>query len=145
MTTIAYRDGIIAYDSRVTRGSLIDHDDYEKLIHRQGHQFLLSGSGPDFGALLDEYFGVAISDRPLDAHGLAITNGRLCLIGHEAESGFWVDDVWLDRPFATGSGRDFALAAMDMGASAKQAVKVASRRDVYTGGKIRTLTIKVES
>lgn len=141
MTTIAYKDGIIAYDSRVTRGSLIDHDDYEKLIHRQGHRFLLSGSGPDFPALLDEFFGVSTSDRPLDAHGLAITNGRLYLIGHEAESGFWIDDVWPDRPFATGSGRDFALAAMDMGASAKKAVKVASKRDVYTGGKIRTLTI----
>lgn len=47
----------------------------------------------------------------------------------------------MDRPFAIGSGRDFALAAMDMGASAKEAVEAAAKRDVYTGGTIRTLII----
>lgn len=60
MTTIAYKDGVIAYDSRVTRGSLIDHDDFEKLIHRNGHRFLLTGSGPDFPTLLDEFFCVKL-------------------------------------------------------------------------------------
>lgn len=141
MTTIAYKDGVIAYDSRVTRGSLIDHDDYEKLIHRQGHRFLLTGSGCDFEALLDEFFGVKLGDKPLEASGLVVSNGRLCQIGHDAESGFWMDEVWAERPFATGSGRDFALAAMDMGATAKEAVEIAAKRDVYTGGTIRTLTI----
>ena len=141
MTTIAYKDGVIAYDSRVTRGSLIDHDDYEKLIHRQGHRFLFTGCGPDFAALIDEFLGVKAGDKPLDATGLVITNGRLCQIGRDVESGFWMDDVWAERPFAIGSGRDFALAAMDMGATAKEAVAAAARRDVYTGGTIRTVTI----
>lgn len=141
MTTIAYKDGVIAYDSRVTRGSLIDHDDYEKLIHRNGHQFLFTGCGADFAALMDEFFGVKVSDNPLDANGLVITNGRICQIGRDAESGFWLDDVWMERSFAIGSGRDFALAAMDMGATAKEAVEVAAKRDVYTGGTIRTLVI----
>lgn len=141
MTTIAYKDGVIAYDSRVTRGSLIDHDDYEKLIHRNGHQFLFTGCGPDFSSLIDEFLGVKAGDRPLDASGMVVTNGGICLIGRDAESGFWVDDVWMDRPFAIGSGRDFALAAMDMGASAEEAVRAAMKRDVYTGGKVRTLRV----
>ncbi|MHC8386779.1 Ntn hydrolase family protein [Pseudomonas sp. MDT2-39-1] len=141
MTTIAYKDGVIAYDSRVTRGSLIDHDDFEKLIHRQGHRFLFTGSGPDFSALIDEFLGVKLGDKPLDANGLVVTNGRLCQIGHDAESGFWMDDVWAERPFAIGSGRDFALAAMDMGATAKEAVEMAAKRDIYTGGTIRTVII----
>ncbi|WDG77350.1 proteasome subunit beta [Pseudomonas chlororaphis] len=141
MTTIAYKDGVIAYDSRVTRGSLIDHDDYEKLIHRNGHQFLFAGCGADFPALMDEFFGVKASDKPLDANGLVVTNGRLCQIGRDAESGFWLDEVWMERSFAIGSGRDFALAAMDMGATAKEAVEAAAKRDAYTGGTIRTLVI----
>ncbi len=141
MTTIAYKDGVIAYDSRVTRGSLIDHDDFEKLIHRDGHRFLFTGCGPDFADLIDEFLGKKIVSKPLEANGLVITNGRLCQIGHDAESGFWVDDVWSERPFAIGSGRDFALAAMDMGATAKEAVEVAARRDVYTGGTIRSIKI----
>ncbi|WP_085637938.1 MULTISPECIES: proteasome subunit beta [unclassified Pseudomonas] len=141
MTTIAYKDGVIAYDSRVTRGSLIDHDDYEKLIYRNGHQFLFTGCSADFAALMDEFFGVKVSDKPLDASGLVVTNGRLCQIGRDAESGFWLDDVWMERPFAIGSGRDFALAAMDMGATAKEAVEAAAKRDTYTGGTIRTLRV----
>ena len=141
MTTIAYKDGVIAYDSRVTRGSLIDHDDYEKLIHRNGHQFLFTGSGCDFPALIDEYLGLKLSEKPLEASGVVITNGRLYQIGHDAESGFWVDEVWLERSYAAGSGRDFALAAMDMGATAKEAVELAAKRDAYTGGTIRTLII----
>ena len=141
MTTIAYKDGVIAYDSRVTRGSLIDHDDYEKLIHRKGHRFLFTGCGPDFPMLMDEFFGVKNGDRPLDSSGLVITNGKLWQIGRDAESGFWMDEIWAERPFAMGSGRDFALAAMDMGATAKEAVEAAAKRDVYTGGTIRTLII----
>ncbi|WLH37623.1 proteasome subunit beta [Pseudomonas sp. FP2196] len=141
MTTIAYKDGVIAYDSRVTRGSLIDHDDYEKLVHRNGHQFLLTSCGADFASLMDEFFGVKIDDKPLDANGLVVTNGRLCQIGRDAESGFWMDEVWMERSFAIGSGRDFALAAMDMGATAKEAVESAAKRDVYTVGTIRTLII----
>lgn len=37
------------------------------------------------------------------------------------------------KPWAWGSGRDFALGAMAMGANATQAVKVASQFDINTG------------
>lgn len=89
---------------------------------------------------MDEFFGAKVSDKPLDASRLVVTNGRLCQIGRDAESGFWLDEVWMERPFAIGSGRDFALAAMDMGATAKEAVEAAAG-GVYTGGTIRTLII----
>lgn len=38
--------------------------------------------------------------------------------------------------FAIGSGSDYALAAMDAGADATQAVSVAIHRDIYSGGEI---------
>jgi ATP-dependent protease HslVU (ClpYQ) peptidase subunit len=46
-----------------------------------------------------------------------------------------------ETAYAIGSGAAFAMGAMDAGATAKEAVKIACR-DVYTGGKIRTYKIK---
>ena len=46
-----------------------------------------------------------------------------------------------NAPQAIGSGMSFALAAMDMGASAKQAVEAAAKRCAGTGGDIVSLAI----
>ena len=43
--------------------------------------------------------------------------------------------------WACGTGGDFALAAMDMGASAEGAVRIAIGRDVYSGGEIKTIKV----
>lgn len=43
---------------------------------------------------------------------------------------------FLDKFIACGSGRDFACAAMELGASASHAVEIASKFDVNTGGKV---------
>lgn len=48
---------------------------------------------------------------------------------YEAEVPFIVED----RVFATGSGRDYALAAMHCGKSAKEAVEIAAFFDINTG------------
>lgn len=47
---------------------------------------------------------------------------------------------YLDKVFAEGSGRDFALGAMSMGADAVAAVEVACMYDIYCGGGIDTLS-----
>ncbi len=49
-----------------------------------------------------------------------------------------------DCIFAVGSGRDFALAAMYLGKSAIEAVKVAARFDVYTGMGVDVLNLVAE-
>ena len=41
-----------------------------------------------------------------------------------------------------GSGSSFALSAMDFGKSAKDSVKYAMTRDIYTGGKIKVIKVK---
>jgi ATP-dependent protease HslVU (ClpYQ) peptidase subunit len=41
--------------------------------------------------------------------------------------------IFEDRYFASGSGKDFALAAMEAGKTAEEAVLIASKYDVYTG------------
>lgn len=47
-----------------------------------------------------------------------------------------------EAPVAIGSGCQFAVTAMDMGASAEKAVAMAAERDIYTGGKITVLHLK---
>lgn len=44
-------------------------------------------------------------------------------------------------PHACGSGRDFAIAAMALGQTARQAVELAMQFDPWTGGEIMTLTL----
>lgn len=52
MTTIAYKDGVIAYDSRCTRATIITDDDCKKLDMVEGVHFLCSGATCDFDALI---------------------------------------------------------------------------------------------
>jgi ATP-dependent protease HslVU (ClpYQ) peptidase subunit len=46
-----------------------------------------------------------------------------------------------DLPTACGSGRQLAIGAMEAGAKPKRAVEIAAKRDLGTGGKIRSFTI----
>ena len=140
MTTIAYKDGVIAYDSRETLGTTIVDDDCDKCQASGGVQFFCTGSTPDYDALIAAYFGEK-SSVVIEAGGIALDNGVLWLLGYSETTGFWKDRLRLDNPFAVGSGSSHALTAMDMGATAFQAVEMAMKRDSCTGGKIRTLTV----
>jgi hypothetical protein len=140
MTTIAYKDGVIAYDSRETLGTTIVDDDCDKCLVREGIQFFCTGSTPDYEALMSAYFG-EVSAGLIEAGGIALDKGTLWLLGYSETTGFWKDRLRADNPFAIGTGSLHALTAMDMGASAYQAVEMAMKRDSCTGGTIRTFKI----
>lgn len=141
MTTIAYKDGVIAYDSRQTRGGAIVSDDALKHQVVDGVSFLLAGAVCDEKALIAAYFGTP-SPVPVECSGYAVDGGKLMLVGHDDNTGVWKQELDPSNPDAIGSGSAYALAAMDMGASAEDAVRAAMKRDIYTGGMVRTLTIK---
>jgi ATP-dependent protease HslVU (ClpYQ) peptidase subunit len=140
MTTIAYKDGIIAYDGRVSRGSTIVYDDFDKMREREGVCFFGTGSTGDINELIGAWFGEEIVGE-CGANALVLHDGSLTLIGYD-EGKVWKSPVVLDRSYSIGSGSEHALTAMDMGASAYQAVEIAMKRDSCTGGKIRTITVK---
>jgi ATP-dependent protease HslVU (ClpYQ) peptidase subunit len=141
MTTIAYKDGVIAYDSRQTRGGAIVSDDCLKHEVVDGVSFLLAGAVCDERALIAAYFGTP-SPVPVECSGYAVDGGKLMLVGHDDNTGVWKQELDPSNPDAIGSGSAYALAAMDMGASAEDAVRAAMKRDIYTGGLVRTLIIK---
>ena len=63
-------------------------------------------------------------------------------------TGIYLVDSWLrevricGKYYAVGSGSQGAMATMNMGATATEAVREATKVDDYTGGKIRSLSLE---
>ena len=55
MTTIAYKDGIIAYDSRAMRGDYVLTDKADKKIETEENFYFMSGSVDEFKSFIDLY------------------------------------------------------------------------------------------
>lgn len=140
MTTIAYKDGVIACDSRQVRSGTIVSDNAPKCQVVDGVSFFLSGAVCDEKALIAAYFGTP-SPVPVECSGYAVDGGRLIMVGHDDKTGVWKQDLDPANPDAIGSGSPHALTAMDMGASAEEAVRAAMKRDIYTGGKVVTFRV----
>lgn len=92
MTTIAYKDGVIAYDSRQTRSGSIVSDDCQKLTVVDGVSFFLSGAVCDERALIAAYFGTP-SPVPVECSGYVVDGGRLQMVGHDDKTGVWRQDL----------------------------------------------------
>lgn len=141
MTTIAYKDGVIAYDSRSTMGDLISDDSTNKAKHDQGVFFVLTGAASDYPAFIENYHAKRMITRCGSA-ALVLDDGSLYYTGGNKEDGFFRHHITTDKVFAIGSGQDHAFTAMDMGATAVEAVRMAAKRDAGTGGRIRSYKIK---
>lgn len=137
MTTIAYKDGIIAYDSRLTQGSRIASDTCEKM-HKKGKDFLVwAGAHSESAQVLEALIVDKYPDGLNLGAGIAMIGGKLYAVGLN-EDDLWKCDIKsFSGGVACGSGSGYAIGAMDMGADAISAVKIASKRDSGTGGKIR--------
>jgi len=138
MTTIAYKGGIVAYDSRVTAGSQICSDSFDKRVAVGAVQFFMVGTTSDFTALIEAYMTNAKDCDYNEANALVVDGYNIYVIGVE-------DDLFykcpVTYPTALGSGTSHALTAMDMGADAVTAVKMAIKRDSNSGGKVRRYVI----
>ncbi|MEW7987697.1 MAG: hypothetical protein AB2765_17640 [Candidatus Thiodiazotropha endolucinida] len=137
MTTIAYKDDVIAYDSRACAGDLITSDCYDKHIVRDDVHFFLAGCVSDHEILIDAYFA---NDRTglqiADAGSILVDSGEVFYFSCDKIDGYWKQPLKGYPSFAIGSGNHFALTAMDLGCDAAEAVRAAAKRDVSTGGEI---------
>lgn len=136
MTTIAYKDGIIATDGQETAGDVIVHLDATKCAESEGIIYFLCGSEEDRESLISAWPDGKVN-KGCNAGGFAINQG--ILLGCCANNGR--ASTWSHPPsanWAFGSGEQFAIGAMDAGLTAADAIGIASNRDVATGGTIRT-------
>lgn len=142
MTTIAYRDGMLAADSLATSNGL--RDDYCAKVWRVGP---LMGAACGSRALCLKFqdwvragmVGSSPFEGKDDGNGLLVTPDHVICF---ANSGAW--PVYADF-YALGSGYQLAMGAMEVGASAEEAVLAAIKWDVSSGGDVTVLRLKTES
>ena len=139
MTTICYKAGIIAHDSRATLGDTITSDSVNKHVKRGGAHFFMVGSVADFEGFMQAYLTKENPGKHIDIMAFVVNDGVVYRIG--ADNG----ELWIQKAYvvdAIGSGQRFAWGAMDAGCSAQAAVRIAAGRDTGTGGRIRTFRVK---
>lgn len=146
MTTIAYKDGIIAHDSRVTANNLIVDDEYNKHITVADIHFFVAG-GTEFAEdFCNAYASHSPTVKNMDVSAIVVEpSGKIFKSSVEERDGqfrIWKSPIRPGCPTALGSGHEFALAFMDMGLSAEQAVMRAMKFDAATGGQVRTFKIE---
>ena len=138
MTTIAYRDGILAADSQTTAGHLSVSSAQSKIRKFDDGYAAFSGLCSDMPILFDLIKGKEIEGdtKNLDAKAIVMPNE-----GKPYQA--YVDSLGklykhpINKFSAIGSGWAIAMGAMQSGASAKEAVKAAIKLDIYSGGAVK--------
>lgn len=140
MTTIVYRDGLFAADSRLTSNDTIEPGVYDKIFRlKDGSLYGASGDVSFIDAVRasiekDE----APPGYPLDRM-LAIHIDRKGKVWEFTGEGGWF--MLCGEYHAWGSGTKFAYGALSMGATAAEAVERAIQFDIYSGGPVLVLQL----
>ncbi|PIB91272.1 hypothetical protein [Caulobacter sp. FWC2] len=143
MTTIAYRDGVLAADTQSTCGN-----------HRQPGEAIKVAVGPmglgtacGSAAFCETWLAWVRGDEPerpvperADEHGgdcgiLIHRDGRLQLFEHNGAH------FPAGAYFAEGTGMGPALGALYHGATAEQAIEAAIALDVFSGGRVMAVRL----
>jgi ATP-dependent protease HslVU (ClpYQ) peptidase subunit len=138
LTTIAYRDGVLAGDGRVSAGDTIVASSKKKVYRLKDGSLLGSAGSQEDG----ERLRIALEK------GDAAPKLPNCFaLRISTESGIWYYEgsawVHVNEPYtAIGSGSAHALTAMDCGLPAVEAVRMAIKRDPLSGGRVRTVVLK---
>ncbi|WP_336802468.1 hypothetical protein [Kaistia sp. MMO-174] len=138
MTTIAYRDGVLAADSLISSGNA-RAGQAQKIATCGSTMGGTSGSIEACHRFVQWIEAGAEGDCPElgDSDGILVRGSQTFYVGSKGVL------VPFEAEFAAvGSGEKFALGAMAMGATAERAVEVARELDVHTGGQIVTLRHK---
>lgn len=158
MTTIAVKDGIMVGDGRCSLGSTVIKDDMVKVFWINNH--LMGGAGrarsiSTFAQWLQKHTDYTIVNQEVgdlvalippvlqddeEFTALVLTPDKQVLM----YDGNVALNLGQEVPASIGSGSVFALAAMDAGSSAEEAVKIAMKRDVYSGGEITVVQLEEE-
>lgn len=145
MTTIAADSRSVCSDSLRVMGSEIVDSSTAKIVGKGGRVFAFTGT---FGLLMPAVDWFLDGADPAKFPNLGKDNeGRLLVF--EAQ---WVTSYSTSLPYgeafaypqAFGSGAAYALGAMHAGKTAREAIEIASKLCVFTGGPIQELAIPQE-
>jgi ATP-dependent protease HslVU (ClpYQ) peptidase subunit len=140
MTTLAYRSGVLAFDTQMSCGSF-KRRSTKAFRLKDGSLFGITGNVND-GLKLRRWAEGGYKD---EAPSLDDDSGVECI--HVRPDGVFLIDGGLelirvtDEFVALGSGGPVATGAMAMGASALKAVEIAAEFDAGTSGPFQTLSV----
>lgn len=143
MTTIAYKDGVLAADSLATRNGA--REGLSVKILRRGPLLAGATGSADFAKAFRDWFArgckgdcppMGDPDKNWGEGFIIMPDERLVVFGPAAT---WESGGLHDGTGAWGSGGEFARGAMAAGATAEEAVAAACRFDIHSGGQIITL------
>jgi ATP-dependent protease HslVU (ClpYQ) peptidase subunit len=145
MTTVACRDGVIASDSQETIGKVVTGRNCKKVFQLKN------------GCVIGFAGHVAMWESFLKQMNDAIGDGEVAdlpeIKGCKGVTAMLTDGVYIyvwekgwEQPqkggfFAIGNGMFYAIAAMKAGADARAAAKVGAEMDIYSGGRIQSLSV----
>lgn len=140
MTTIAYhhKSKTIAVDGRLTCGGLIESDQYNKVHRNSAGIWIVAGEL----CYINDFINLTKGEKSEIKHnisGFLVADNKTYSVYLDSDCRLGVNLVEYNS--ADGSGRDFALTAMDFGADAVESVQHAMRRDAYTGGEIQVVGV----
>ena len=144
MTTIAYRNGVMAADSRAYSGGKLPIGSKVKIEKLEDGTLLgVSSITPGGGEAVRQWYKEGCNkDNPF----IVPEKFSLLVVKPNGEVWFASDNLLLTGPlqaeyFAVGSGEDFALGAMAAGAGPEAAVEIACQLDVWSDGPVIALTL----
>lgn len=149
MTTVAYRDGVLAADSRAYSGDKVPIGTKAK-IHRLE-------DGTIYGISTNNVGGDAVLRRwveggclPADSGDLKPDSFELLVVRPSGEVFYANGNLDLTGPLSAqfwsiGSGNEYALGAMARGADAEDAVRVGCELDPWSDGPITILRLEPTS
>lgn len=144
MTTIAVSCGVVAADSQATGNFKFPWGEKVRIVKSgpwAGWIFCAAGRldyvHVAFAQVLSGEFSPVCSAEDPDG-GSYLLVGKSKVYCLEADR---MTPYRVSKTFAIGSGCKFAMAAMACGKTPAEAVKIASKLDVYTGGPVRTLAV----
>lgn len=140
MTTIAYRDGVLAADTLVTENGRVCGYTTKIRLHR-GLLWGTTGCLIHQGQFDAWVLGGMGGPPPTMKTEANATSSALLIAGQNLLT--FDDHGWDAMPlpefYAVGSGAPLAIGAMAAGATAREAVACASLFDIYSGGAITEL------
>ena len=138
MTTIAYKEGILAADSQVTSGHIQSSSTFSKIKKFDEGYAAFSGLCSDISILFDLIKGREVEGetKNIDATAIVMPNeGKPYQASVDSLGNLYKHPI--NKFSAIGSGWTIAMGAMQSGASAKEAVKAAIKLDIYSGGAVK--------
>lgn len=139
MTTCAYDGNFLATDSLGAIDGVVATLSEPKLTETSQGIVAMAYDDADDGKRFAEWFNrKKRGDLPKLSKGFS----ALCFHGGKCE--YWVRtgcQGYVDPPFAIGTGAQLAIGAMEHGATAIEAVEVACRRDINSGGKVQWVSL----